>query len=91
MNCIVVGTARIGLAILVGAILTAGICGEAVAKSYKVRVAHRVHHKVHFAHRAHWHESRAEAVLFVPQQPARLGPMRYYGGPKSPMWRGPAE
>ena len=25
------------------------------------------------------------------QQQARLGPMRYYGGPKSPMWRGPAE
>jgi hypothetical protein len=24
------------------------------------------------------------------EQHARLGPMRYYGGPKSPMWRGPA-
>jgi hypothetical protein len=29
-------------------------------------------------------ESRAQVVS---QQPARLGPMRYYGGPKSPMWR----
>jgi hypothetical protein len=33
-------------------------------------------------------ESRAQ---LVPQQQVRLGAMRYYGGPKSPMWRGPAE
>jgi hypothetical protein len=87
----IVKTARIGLAILVGAIMTAAICGDAVARSHKVRLAHRMHHNVHFARKAHWHESRAETVLFVPQQPARLGPMRYYGGPKSPMWRGPVE
>jgi hypothetical protein len=27
----------------------------------------------------------------VSQPPIRLAPMRYYGGPKSPMWRGPVE
>jgi hypothetical protein len=91
MDGMIVRTMRIGFAILVGAITTAAICGDAVAKSHKMRVAHKVHHKVHFARKAHWHESRAEAVFFVSQQPVRLGPMRYYGGPKSPMWRGPAE
>jgi hypothetical protein len=72
--------ARIGFVTLVAAILTVGICGDAFAK----------------VHKRHWHaparsftsESRAQ---LVPQQPARLGPMRYYGGPKSPMWRGPVE
>ena len=86
-------TAQIVLSILVGAIMTAGICGDAVARSHRVRLAHRVHlvRKVHLAHRSHWHTSHAQAVPFVSQQPVRLGPMRYYGGPKSPMWRGPAE
>jgi hypothetical protein len=91
VNCMIVRTARIGLAILVGAIMTAAICGDAVARSHKVRVAHRMHHNVHFARKAHWNESRAEAGLFVSPQRVLLGPMRYYGGPKSPMWRGPAE
>jgi hypothetical protein len=27
----------------------------------------------------------------VAQQPVQVGATRYYGGPKSPMWRGPAE
>ncbi len=26
-----------------------------------------------------------------PVKSAGLGPMRYYGGPKSPMWRGPVQ
>jgi hypothetical protein len=41
-------------------------------------------HKSRVHARSAVYESHAEMVL----QP---GPMRYYGGPKSPMWRGPAE
>jgi hypothetical protein len=65
---------RISLGMLAAAILTAGFCGEAAAK----------------VHKARWHapssvyESRAQLVSPSPT-PAR--PMRYYGGPKSPMWR----
>jgi hypothetical protein len=29
----------------------------------------------------------AKRLQLASQQPAQLGPMRYYGGPKSPMWR----
>jgi hypothetical protein len=66
---------RIGLVTLVAAILTASLSGEAVAK-VRVHAGSAVY------------ESYAQMVW----QPAtHLGPMRYYGGPKSPMWRGPAE
>jgi hypothetical protein len=71
-------SARIGAATLVAIVLAIGICGDAAATT----------------HKRHWHahsssyESRAQLVS---QQPTRLGPMRYYGGPKSPMWRGPVE
>ena len=38
--------------------------------------------------------SRGPGPLATPvassEHQAKLGPMRYYGGPKSPMWRGPA-
>jgi hypothetical protein len=69
---------RIGFFTLIAAVLTAGISGDANAKAHKRHL-----HARHFLS-----ESRAQPV---PQQPARLGAMRYYGGPKSPMWRGPAE
>jgi hypothetical protein len=74
--------ARIGLFALVTAILTVGICGDADAK------VHKKHWHAYAHARGVTYESRAQ---LVPQQPARLGPMRYYGGPKSPMWRGPVE
>jgi hypothetical protein len=67
-------TARFGFVTLVATVLTAGICSDAVAKAHKGRL--HAYSPVS--------ESRAE---FVAQQPAQLGPMRYYGGPKSPMWR----
>jgi hypothetical protein len=77
--------ARMVLAIMIGALLALGICGDAVAKTGK----------------RHWHayshatEGRgqisAKRAQPVSQQQARLGPMRYYGGPKSPMWRGLGE
>jgi hypothetical protein len=78
MTYISARSARIGFVTLVATILTAGICGDAVAKV----------HKGHLHPRSSIYESRAQ---LVPQQPARLGAMRYYGGPKSPMWRGPVE
>ena len=31
------------------------------------------------------------AQTAVTSEQARPGPMRYYGGPKSPMWRAPVE
>jgi hypothetical protein len=78
-------SARATFVILFGAILTIGSGGDAFAK----------------AHKARWHarsvisESRgresAGRLQLVSQQPVRRGPMRYYGGPKSPMWRGPVE
>ena len=71
--------ARTGFATLITAVLTAGLCGDAVAK---------VHHKGRLHARSAAYESRAQVVS---PAPARLGPMRYYGGPKSPMWRGPAD
>jgi hypothetical protein len=66
--------ARIGFVILVGTILTVGLCGEAFAR----------HHKGHLHARGSISESRAQLMM---EQPAQPGPLRYYGGPKSPMWR----
>jgi hypothetical protein len=69
-------TAQIGFATLVAAIVTTGFSGNAVA-------AHKGHRHVHSS----VYESHAQLIS---QQPAQPGPLRYYGGPKSPMWRGPA-
>jgi hypothetical protein len=77
MSYVNAGSARIGFVTLAVTILTAGFCGNASAKAHKGRL--HVSSSVY--------ESRAQ---LVPQQPAQFGPMRYYGGPKSPMWRGPA-
>jgi hypothetical protein len=76
MTGMVANIARVGFVILLGTIVTTS--GEAAAR-------HRKRH-LH-AHRS-IAESHAQLLL---QQPMRLGPMRYYGGPKSPMWRGPIE
>lgn len=45
-------------------------------------------------HHRHMHAHRVvpvAALQLVAQAPIHLGPMRYYGGPKSPMWRAPVE
>jgi hypothetical protein len=74
MTCMTERKERIGLITLIATTLAIGISGDALAK---------VHHNRHrYAH------ARSRAQL-VPRQPAQPGPMRYYGGPKSPMWRGP--
>jgi hypothetical protein len=74
-----------GLVTFIGAVVCVGHTGNAVAKIHKWHKWHR------HAYRSIY-ESRAQVA---PQQPSRLGPspgpMRYYGGPKSPMWRGPVE
>jgi hypothetical protein len=72
MSYVIGRCARIGSVILVGTILTVGLCGEAFAR----------HHKGHLHARSSISESRAQ---LAPEQPARPGPLRYYGGPKSPM------
>jgi hypothetical protein len=78
---VVTRIARLGILIVVGAILAIATSGEVAAK-------HRKGH-LHYAHVHHWIAgSHAQAL---PQKPVRLGAMRYYGGPKSPMWRGPVE
>jgi hypothetical protein len=85
VSCGIAGTARIGFVTLVAAALTAAICGDAVAKVHKKRLHHRG-----FTVESREKKS-GERLQFVSQEPVRLGAMRYYGGPKSPMWRGPAE
>ena len=65
---------RLGVISALAALLAAGTCGEAAAKVHKGRPHAR----------GALYASHAELVA---QPPARLGPMRYYGGPKSPMWR----
>ena len=78
---IVTTIARLGLVIVVGAILAIASSGDAAAK-------HRKGH-LHYTHVRH--SIAASHAQLLPQQPARLGAMRYYGGPKSPMWRGLVE
>ena len=66
---------RMGLVALAAITLTAGICSDAFAK----------------AHKRHLHAARSYSdshAQLVSSAPAQLPPMRYYGGPKSPMWRG---
>jgi hypothetical protein len=70
---------RTGFFVLVATIMTAGICGDAVAKTGKGRL------------RAHHLAVEGRGGEPAKNEQARLGPMRYYGGPKSPMWRGPVE
>jgi hypothetical protein len=64
---------RIGFVTLAAAVLTAGICGDALAKGHKGRLHAR----------SAVYESHA---MLVSQEPGRPGTLRYYRGPKSPMW-----
>jgi hypothetical protein len=68
------GNVRMGLVGLAATvILTAGFCGEAVAK-----------HSVHVAR--HSLEKNLQTASI--HEATRSATMRYYGGPKSPMWSG---
>jgi hypothetical protein len=63
---------RIGFFVLIATMQIACIGGDAFAQTDKVRDRNLA--------------SNARAA--EPVKSAGLGPMRYYGGPKSPMWRG---
>ena len=68
------GNARMGfLGLAVTAALTAGFSDDAVAK-----------HRSHAALNARGQYIQTASV----QETARPATMRYYGGPKSPMWSG---
>lgn len=81
----IIRIAQVAFAILIGVILTIATNGEAVARTSKHWYAHR-----HFqGHATAGSERRVvNSRQLAMQQPADLQPMRYYGGPKSPMWRG---
>lgn len=82
MAGIVARIARWGFAVLFGALLTSVVSGEASAR----------HHSGHNHHHLHaWHATTNSHAELISPQPTQLGAMRYYGGPKSPMWRGPVE
>jgi hypothetical protein len=68
-------THRIAFATIVTAAIIAAPIDAAAAKHRKHVVRH---------HRTHASVQMAQAAA---PQPATLGPVRYYGGPKSPMWR----
>jgi len=71
--------ARAGYAILFASVVTLGMVVEAVAADVEARsVRHQTSRK----------QPELNAMPASTQQPNALGPMRYYGGPKSPMWRG---
>ena len=73
-------SARIGFVAMVVMILAAGFCGDAAAKPGRRPL-----------HARNGAATSGESFQLVRLQPGRLGPMRYYGGPKSPTWRGPVE
>jgi hypothetical protein len=77
----IAGSARIAFVIFTATILTVGSCGDVAAgQSKRYMLAH-----------GFVSQHIAKTVQPVSQQPVRPGLMRYYGGPKSLMWRGPAE
>jgi hypothetical protein len=67
---------RIGFVMLGAAMTTAAIPGEAGARHWRHAArAHGLHRQI----------QNAQAALLP--QTSSPGSMRYYGGPKSPMWR----
>jgi hypothetical protein len=80
MNGLATRLARIAI----GGAFAIGIGGDAVARTIHRHIHHVYHLGVH-------RYQLAQPLYVASQQPVRLGPMRYYGGPKSPMWRAPIE
>jgi hypothetical protein len=79
MTYLTAGSARILFVIFTATILAVGLCGDAAAGQGKSHL-----HAHSFVS-----QRTAKTVQLVSQQPVRSGLMRYYGGPKSPMWRSP--
>jgi hypothetical protein len=67
-----------GVFFLVAAIAVAAIPADASARHHK-HLAYR--------HGLGHHVRNAQAFVVVTTPSTTLGSMRYYGGPKSPMWR----
>jgi hypothetical protein len=68
--------ARAAIVVFAAAIAMAGVTGEAAARHHR----HVVHHHQPLSVGV----QNAQAAL---NESSHLGVMRYYGGPKSPMWR----
>jgi hypothetical protein len=79
MDHVVMKKMRIGTVALLAATLVCGICRESAAEAGERN-----------SNQPSETAARHHAPAASSEQHARLGPMRYYGGPKSPMWRGPA-
>jgi hypothetical protein len=83
MDHVAVRGMRIGAIAMFAVILICGICRQSAAEAGE-RNSNQPSETV----------ARNQAPATGPaassEQQAKLGAMRYYGGPKSPMWRGPA-
>ncbi len=79
MDHVAVRVTRTGAVALLATVFICGICREGAAQA--------VNQSRESATRGHGPSATPVASS---EHQAKLGPMRYYGGPKSPMWRGPA-
>jgi hypothetical protein len=71
-----IGIARIGFVVFAAGMMSVMVTGEAAAK-----------HRRHVAHHHGLSKQTVNAQAAMLPQSASSGSMRYYGGPKSPMWR----
>ena len=78
------GSVRLGAIALLAAVVGCGICRESAAEA-----GERNSNQPRQAAAPSQHLAAAPSVS--PEHQPGLGPMRYYGGPKSPIWRAPAE
>jgi hypothetical protein len=83
MDHVAVRVTRTGAVALLATVLICGVCREGAAQV----VEHNSNQPRESASRGHGPSATPVASS---EHQAKLGPMRYYGGPKSPMWRGPA-
>jgi hypothetical protein len=73
---------RIGGIAMLATVLICGACQQSTAQAVE-----------HSATQPREAANRAQLPAAAPassSEQVRLGPMRYYGGPKSPMWRAPS-
>jgi hypothetical protein len=83
MDHVAVRRMKTGAIALLATVLIRGVCREGAAQA--------VEHNPNQPRGSAIHSQGLSAGPVVSsEQHAKLGPMRYYGGPKSPMWRGPA-
>jgi len=83
MNHVVVKRVRIGGIALLAAALICVACRESAAQAVE-------RSSTQPREAASRSQGPAAAPVVASEQQAAPGSMRYYGGPKSPMWRGPA-